>query len=83
MIADLAPPVGEGRIFAVHEAVAGVVLAAGASTRLGTPRLGTPKQLLPWREKPLVVHAATIGLQSGLNRWSLLPDMPANKFLKL
>lgn len=62
ILAQLQPPVGSGEILAVHERVAGVVLAAGASTRLGRP-----KQLLPWRNHPLVYHAARIGLQAGLS----------------
>jgi molybdenum cofactor cytidylyltransferase len=62
ILAQLQPPVGSGEILAVYERTAGVVLAAGASTRLGRP-----KQLLQWQGRPLVYHAASIGLQSGLN----------------
>lgn len=62
ILAQLRPPIGEGEILAVYERVAGVVLAAGASTRLGRP-----KQLLDWRGHSLVYHAAQIGVQSGLN----------------
>ena len=61
VLAQLQPPVGEGKILAVYERVAGVVLAAGCSKRLGRP-----KQLLLWRNHPLVYHAASIALQSGL-----------------
>ncbi len=67
LIAALAPPgtgpdsrVG-GDIFAVHERVAGIVLAAGGSTRLGQP-----KQLLPWQGEPIVRHVAKTGLAAGL-----------------
>ncbi|MGD1993607.1 MAG: NTP transferase domain-containing protein, partial [Anaerolineae bacterium] len=42
--------------------VAGVVLAAGGSTRFGQP-----KQLLDWRGAPLVVHVADVALAAGLD----------------
>ncbi len=48
----------------VHEVfgrVAGVVLAAGDSKRLGRP-----KQLILWRGKPLVMHAVEAGLGANL-----------------
>lgn len=35
-----------------HKSLAGIILAAGGSTRLGQP-----KQLCEWRSKPLVCHA--------------------------
>ena len=50
------PPVRE-----VHGRVAGIVLAAGESSRLGVP-----KQLIPWRGRPLVWHAAQAARQAGL-----------------
>ncbi len=62
VLAQLQPPVGEGEVLAVYERVAGVVLAAGASKRLGRP-----KQLLVWRNHSLVFHAASIGLKAGLD----------------
>jgi molybdenum cofactor cytidylyltransferase len=37
---------------ATHKSLAGILLAAGGSTRLGQP-----KQLYEWRSKPLVCHA--------------------------
>ncbi|HEY7066082.1 MAG TPA: nucleotidyltransferase family protein [Chloroflexota bacterium] len=43
--------------------VAGVLLAAGMSTRLGQP-----KQLLAWRGRTLLRHAAGEGLAAGLDR---------------
>lgn len=46
----------------VCEPVAGVVLAAGASSRLGRP-----KQLLPWRGEPLVRHVARTAIEAGLS----------------
>jgi molybdenum cofactor cytidylyltransferase len=46
----------------VHSRVAGVVLAAGASTRLRRP-----KQLVEWRGKPLVWHAARAAIEGGLS----------------
>ncbi len=51
-----------GQIFAVHEPVAGVVLAAG-----GAVRFGQPKQLLPWRGEPIVRRVARMALQAGLS----------------
>jgi len=51
------PPVRE-----VHGRVAGIVLAAGESSRLGVP-----KQLIPWRGRPLVWHAAQAARQAGLS----------------
>ena len=50
------------RVWAVHERVAGVVLAAGAAERFGQP-----KQLLSWRGKPLVWHCVQTALESGLS----------------
>lgn len=49
-------------IHAVHEPVAGIILAAGESCRLGEP-----KQLLLWRGKPLIWHASQVALNSGLD----------------
>ncbi|MBN2115229.1 MAG: putative selenium-dependent hydroxylase accessory protein YqeC [Anaerolineales bacterium] len=49
-------------IFAVHEPVAGIVLAAGGSTRFGQP-----KQLLDWKGQPFIRVAATTALEAGLS----------------
>jgi len=51
----------KSRIWAVHEHIAGVILAAGASSRLGQP-----KPLLSWRGEPLIRHVARVALGSGL-----------------
>jgi len=45
-----------------HEPIAGVILAAGGSTRFGTT-----KQLLDWKGNPLVKHAAETALAGGLS----------------
>lgn len=48
-------------IFAVHEPVAGIILAAGASMRMGQS-----KPLLPWRGEPFIRHSARTALAAGL-----------------
>lgn len=63
LIAALEPSslaVAQG-VLAVHEPVAGIILAAGASQRLGRP-----KQLLEWRGEPLVRHVVHAALKASL-----------------
>jgi molybdenum cofactor cytidylyltransferase len=57
---DVPPSLPE--IHAVHEPIAGVILAAG-----GASRYGRLKQLLEWQGRPLVRHAVLTALQAGLS----------------
>lgn len=50
------------RLLVVHENIAAVILAAGASTRFGKP-----KPLLIWRGETLVHRAARLALEAGLH----------------
>ncbi|MGZ9166720.1 MAG: selenium cofactor biosynthesis protein YqeC [Anaerolineales bacterium] len=50
------------QVFAVTEPIAGVILAAGKSTRFGQP-----KQLLDWRGEPFVRAVAKTALDAGLS----------------
>lgn len=48
-------------VFAAREPAAGILLAAGGSTRFGQPKV-----LLEWREKPFIRHVAETAFQAGL-----------------
>jgi molybdenum cofactor cytidylyltransferase len=63
-IADLPTSVlnPQSIIHAVHESVAGIILAAG-----GSSRFGQPKQLLDWRGQPFIRSVADAALAAGLS----------------
>jgi molybdenum cofactor cytidylyltransferase len=66
LVASISPPgvdrmVKPGGVFAVYERTAGIILAAGASLRLGQP-----KQLLSWEGEPFVHKVARTALEAGL-----------------
>lgn len=61
VIGSLEQPGADGPIFSVHSPVAGVILAAG-----GSQRLGRPKQLLDWQGRPFIVKVAQNALEAGL-----------------
>jgi molybdenum cofactor cytidylyltransferase len=52
----------DAQIFAVHESIAGIILAAG-----GSSRFGEAKQLLDWHGQPFVRAVARTALEAGLS----------------
>ena len=52
----------QNTVFAVHEPVAGMILAAGESARFGKP-----KQLLDWQGEPFVKAVARKAIEAGLS----------------
>ena len=52
----------QGEIHAVIERIGGIILAAG-----GSSRFGRPKQLLPWKEEPLIRHVIVAAVDAGLS----------------
>jgi len=59
---DYYPMISSKEIVAVHENIGGIILAAGASQRYGSP-----KQLLTWHGQPFIRHIARVALSSDLN----------------
>jgi len=58
---DPTPDLQKG-IYAVIEQIGGIILAAG-----GSSRFGEPKQLLRWKDQPLIRHVANSALKAGLS----------------
>lgn len=64
----------EEKILAVHEPIAGIVLAAGESARFGQP-----KQLLDWHGQPFVRVVAQNALDAGLSPVVIVTGANAEK----
>jgi len=63
-----------GQVSAAYESVAGILLAAGDSQRLGQP-----KQLLDWKGKPFVRQVAETALAAGLDPLVVVTGAKAEK----
>ncbi|MDW7755274.1 MAG: selenium cofactor biosynthesis protein YqeC, partial [Brevefilum sp.] len=61
LVGSIEKPGSSGEIFSVFSQTAGVILAAG-----GSERLNTPKQLLDWQGKPFIHQVAQQALEAGL-----------------
>ena len=61
LIGSLEKPAEDEPVFAVHSQIAGVILAAG-----GSERLGVPKQLLDWGGSPFITQIIKNALESRL-----------------
>jgi molybdenum cofactor cytidylyltransferase len=66
--------VRDNQIFAVHEEVAGIVLAAGESSRFGRA-----KQLLDWHGQPFVRAVAMTALEAGLSPVRIITGANADR----
>ena len=62
------------KVFAVHEPIAGIILAAGESARFGEA-----KQLLDWKGKPFIRAVAMTALEAGLSPVSVMTGANAEK----
>lgn len=65
-------------IYAVHERVAGVVLAGG-----GSKRFGKPKQILTWRGKTFIQQVVSTALVAGLSPLILVTGANHDQIIKL
>lgn len=71
----LASVMEEDPVIEAHGRVAGVILAAG-----GSSRLGEPKQLIQWRDHPLIWHA--VRAAEGLDQVVIVIDEQAGELRK-
>ena len=62
LVGSLHEPGQEGPVFSAHSQIAGIILAAG-----GSERLGRPKQLLNWQGKPFITRVVQNALNAGLS----------------